>query len=96
MFGYEHRDKSNPGRSAALKAYKALVPSYALGTKLVQGALFHSFVIGRVLFVVMDTSSERVMENRTTLGEEQLTWFVDKLHLLVKRPNEFLSMVWVR
>jgi len=78
-----------------MKAYRALVPSYPLATKRDDGAVYHSFVVGRILFVVTDTSSERVHSDGTTLGEEQLEWLLGKIRSVASRSNEYAAMVWV-
>ena len=93
-YGPNNADKWNPGRPAAMKMYRMFVPSYQLGTKNSEGPVYHSFIIGRVLFVVTDTSSERDPQNETTLGDEQLTWFLEKLRFIYKKPEYYI--IWVK
>jgi hypothetical protein len=78
-----------------MKAYRSFAPSYPLGTKTKDGPIFQHFVIGRVFFIVTDTSSERIAENRTTLGYEQLSWFEEKLEQIERHSQKYLAVVWV-
>ena len=79
-----------------MEAFRSFVPSYALGSTRADGAVYSSFTIGRVFFIVTDTSSERDPVKRTTLGEEQLEWLRGKLAFAAKRTNNLAAIVWVR
>ncbi|CAA9335405.1 MAG: hypothetical protein AVDCRST_MAG34-792 [uncultured Nocardioidaceae bacterium] len=72
---------SSVSRPAAQAAYRQCVPSYPLPSAT--GGIYHSFVYGRVRFVVTDNrsykspKSERDTASKTILGAEQKAWFKD-------------------
>jgi membrane-associated phospholipid phosphatase/MFS family permease len=86
-YGPDDSDSSSPSRAAAFATYRALVPHYPLPDR---SAIYHSFVVGRVRFVVTDTRSARTAE--TMLGARQKAWL--KGELLRAKWNGQLA-VWV-
>lgn len=92
-FGPNNADKSSPSRPAALATYRRFTPHYALPGVEADSAVFHSFAIGRVLFLVTDTSSQR--EGNTTLGKEQLDWLLGQLAWLASPSSPHQAGVWV-
>lgn len=91
-FGPNNADKSSPSRPAALATYRRFAPHYPLAPDADE-AIFQSFFIGRVLFIMTDTSSQRV-NNMTTLGQVQLEWFHQQL-VLLSSSNQYKAGVWV-
>lgn len=71
-FGPNNSDSTAPGRDNAVAVYRERIPHYNLGSESSTGAVFHSFQIGRVLFVVSDTRADRL--SPTMLGDEQKSW----------------------
>ena len=86
-FGGNDADSSSPSRPAALATYRAFAPHYALPDP---AAIYHSFVVGRVRFVVTDTRSLRTED--TMLGAHQKAWLKQEL-LQAKRLGQVA--VWV-
>lgn len=92
-FGPNNADRYAKGRDAAIRAYRASIPSYSLAQEHNKfGAVYHRFSVGRVLFIVTDTSSERDPLANTTLGSEQLKWLLESIDLV---KNKYAAGVWV-
>lgn len=89
-------DKFSPSRQAAIQAYQMFVPGYRQDTLKSDGARYHSFTIGRVLFIVTDTSSERDASLKTTLGLEQKQWMKAKLQTAAANSPNILAIIWAR
>jgi len=87
-YGPNNADSSSLSRAAALEAYRAAVPAYATA----RNHLYQSFTIGRVLFIVTDTSSERVAGS-TVLGPVQLAWMLKLLEQAGSDPGTGM-VVW--
>lgn len=66
-------DASAAGRPAAQAAYRQIMPHYPLE---VGDAIYHSFTIGRVRFIVSDLRSERA---GTIMSATQLSWLEAEL-----------------
>ncbi len=92
-FGPNDSDRTAPGRAAAWRVYRELVPHYPLSS---DGAVYQAFTIGRVRFILTDLRSMRdppgVEGARTMLGAEQKAWF--KRELLAAADRHALT-VWV-
>lgn len=93
-FGPNDSDRTSPGRDVAPDVYRERVPSYALPATDGKG-IFHSFVVGRVLFLVTDQRYYRdpptQAGTRTMMGADQLAWMDN---LLATSDAEFL--VWMQ
>lgn len=98
-YGPNNSDSTAPGREAVRLTYREYVPHYPL----VEGddtaaAIYHSFDVGRVRFIVCDSRSARSPasapdnSSKTMLGETQKSWFKSEL-LRTKRDNKLA--VWV-
>jgi phosphodiesterase/alkaline phosphatase D-like protein len=96
-------DRTTRGRAAARRVYREVVPHYPLAAGDGDAPIHHSFVIGRVLFVVTDSRSERTPHRRadgphkTMLGASQKQWLFERLseahrHGLVVWVN---SLPWI-
>lgn len=90
-FGPNNSFKNNPGKPAAQAAYRERMPHYPLPA----ASIYHSFQIGRVLFIVTDLRSERDDPKandpaKSILGGEQKRWFKA---LLAKTSAK--GVVWV-
>jgi hypothetical protein len=88
-YGINDSDFYSTSRVAAMEAYRANVPSYPLAGEL--SAVFQSFDVGRVRFLVTDARSARE-PGETMLGASQLDWFLDEL---VTAAEEQELVVWV-
>jgi hypothetical protein len=72
-YGPNNADSTSPGRANARTVYRERVPSYTLPAGTGNNPIYHSFQIGRVLFVASDSRSDRVPDT-TLLGAAQLAW----------------------
>jgi len=95
-YGPNDADGNSPSRQAAMRSYREHVPSYELGGE--ESAVYQSFSIGRVRFVLTDARSARNLDRNeeagatSMLGAEQLEWFKDEL-IEASRTHELV--VWV-
>ncbi|HSH00807.1 MAG TPA: alkaline phosphatase D family protein, partial [candidate division Zixibacteria bacterium] len=98
-YGPNNSDSTAPGRVAARSVYREYFPHYPL----VEGddtaaAIYHTFDVGRVRFIVCDSRSARSpasaqdVPGKTMLGATQKAWF--KQQLLAARDAGKL-IVWV-
>lgn len=72
-FGNNNSDSTDLSRPAVATVYRERVPSYTLPAGTGDNPIYHSFEIGRVLFIVSDTRWARV-PSVTMLGSAQKTW----------------------
>jgi phosphodiesterase/alkaline phosphatase D-like protein len=81
-YGGNDSDATAPTRQPALDAYRRNVPHYPLPAA---DAIYQSFVIGRVQFVLLDDRSQRDPKSdpdgpdKTMLGAAQLDWLQERL-----------------
>jgi hypothetical protein len=94
-------DNSNTnaaGKPSARQAYRERFPHYPLPAGTGNNPIYHSFTVGRVLFVVTDTRSEKTdhtvadSATKTVLGTVQKQWFKDAL-LAAKSTHR--GIIWV-
>ncbi|MFI2663743.1 alkaline phosphatase D family protein [Micromonospora carbonacea] len=92
-FGPNDSDSTAPGRANAQRVYRERVPHYPLAD---DEAIFHSFEVGRVLFVGSDSRSDRTPNSypdgadKTMLGSAQRAW----LEQLLTR-SEASALCWL-
>jgi hypothetical protein len=86
-YGANDSDSASPSRAAALETYRSVAPHYRLPDG---GAIYHSFTVGRVRFIVTDTRSARTPASM--LGARQKAWLEREL-LTAKRSGQLA--VWV-
>jgi alkaline phosphatase D len=85
------------GRRAARQVYREFVPHHPLvaeGGEEPNAAIYHSFTVGRVLFIMTDLRSEANPSNLTMMGYEQRFWFEEQ----VKKAGEddaVAMVVWL-
>lgn len=97
-YGPNNSDSTSPSREAARFTYRQYVPHFPLVENEIDKAIYHSFSIGRVKFIMCDSRSARSPanavddENKTMLGATQKAWF--KQQLVDGRDNYALT-VWV-
>lgn len=87
-FGPDNSNASSPGAANALMVYRERIPHYTLPAGTGK-PVYHSFIIGRVLYIASDTRSARV-PGSTMLGSDQLAWLED---LLATSTAE--ALVWL-
>ena len=93
-FGPNNSDSTAPGRDASRQAYRRWTPHYPLPD---DGAIYQTFTIGRVRFILTDVRSERSPRSdpdgplKTVLGAAQKAWF--KRQLLAAR-DRYPLIVW--
>jgi hypothetical protein len=94
-------DNSNTnaaGKEPARLSYRERFPHYPLPAGTGNNPIYHSFTVGRVLFIVTDTRSEKSDHNiadsttKTVLGAVQKQWFKDTL-LAAKSTHK--GIVWI-
>lgn len=92
-YGPNNSDSTSPGRAAVQQVYREKVPSYALAEG---DAIYHSFQIGRVLFIASDVRSYRTPNsepdgsNKTMLGSAQKSWMRNLLS-----TSDAAALVWL-
>lgn len=86
--GNDANSANLPGTSSARKAYREYIPSHQLTNN---SSIYHSFEVGRVLFIVTDLRSERV-EGTTAMGATQKAWFKQQV---LNARNRNLLTCWV-
>lgn len=95
-FGPNNSDSTSPGRVQAAQAYRERVPHYPLGSSIVNGPVYQSWQIGRVLFILSDVRYDRnpngdpQSSSKTMLGTAQKTWMQDLLS-----TSDAAALVWL-
>lgn len=95
-YGPNNSGSSSPSKTASQATYRRRVPHPPLA--LPSGAIYHSFVVGRVRFIMTDLRSDRSDDgatdnsSKTMLGSTQKQWFKDEM-LAAKEAGQFI--VWV-
>jgi phosphodiesterase/alkaline phosphatase D-like protein len=85
-------------RAAACAAYRQRVPSYPLEEAAADGAIYHAFEVGRVVFIVTDqrsrASNPAAADNssKSMLGTTQKAWFKSILSDVANAEKLF---VWI-
>ncbi|MEU8264487.1 alkaline phosphatase D family protein [Micromonospora sp. NPDC048999] len=76
-YGPNDSDRTAPGRANVMRTYRERVPHYPLPS---EDGIFHSFQVGRVLFVAADSRANRDPNStkdgpaKTMLGSAQIAW----------------------
>ncbi len=86
-------DNSNslfPNKDGARKAYREYIPHSPFGDKNSNPAIYQSFVIGRVKYILMDLRSEKT--TTTIYSDTQLRWFQDEC-LLAKKNKQMIAWI---
>jgi alkaline phosphatase D len=96
-------DRYSSGRLAHRQAYRELVPHYPLPDQPLagdtHGAIYQTFTLGRVRFILTDLRSERDSVDdedgpaKSMMGAAQKAWFKDRLR--EARDTEAPLIVWV-
>lgn len=86
----DNNDGTSGCGAAAYKAYKEYIPHYPLGAPEGSMAIYQSFVIGRVRFIMSDLRSER--RNGDMMSATQKEWFKTEI-LKAKEENQFICWV---
>lgn len=100
-YGPDNSDSTAPGRLLAQQVYRERAPHYPLAVNggdpgVDNMPIYHSFTVGRTLFIVSDTRSNRTPNSapddatKTMLGESQKTWISS---VLQTSTAEFL--IWL-
>lgn len=89
-FGANDSNANSPSKESARLAYRERVPHHILPTGDGNNAIYHSFVYGRVRFIVTDLRSEK-FENSVwqMMSQTQRNWFYQEL----LKPEPF--KVWI-
>jgi alkaline phosphatase D len=97
-FAGGNSSSGSTAKPAAATAYRARVPHYPLVDGSGTGAIYHSFVIGRVRFLVTDqrsaASTQGATDNasKTVLGTAQKTWWKAQVSAAAAAGQ---AIVWV-
>lgn len=95
-FGGDGSNGESAARPAAAASYRYSVPHYALPDD--DGAIYQSFDVGRVRFILTDTRSQRSPQgapddaSKTMLGADQKAWFKQEL---LEANGRYPLIVWV-
>lgn len=96
-YGDNDSNKDSPSRRAALKAYRERVPHHPLVETDEATAVYQTWTIGRVVFILTDlrsmASPESDVDNasKTKLGAVQKQWLKD---VLADSANDDRAFVW--
>jgi phosphodiesterase/alkaline phosphatase D-like protein len=87
-YGPDNSDRTLTGRAEAIQTFREYVPCYPLPADTRPGGdgeIYHSFVIGRVRFIRLDTRSSRDpntdpdTSSKSMIGEDQKAWLKAEL-----------------
>jgi hypothetical protein len=84
-YGGNDADRTSASRPAAQRVYRENVPHHDLPAGTDEGAVYQSFVVGRVRFIMTDTRSERDPQttpdgpDKRMISTAQERWFTDEL-----------------
>ncbi|GEM_PF-1226886 len=98
-FSGNDSNKNSTGRTASRQVYRERVPHYPLPAGGPDAAIYQSFTVGRVKFILTDLRSERDSNSLTDnssksmMGASQKQWF--KNQLLAARDANAPLIVWV-
>ncbi|MCS7048687.1 MAG: alkaline phosphatase D family protein [Verrucomicrobiae bacterium] len=94
-YGPNDSDRTSPSRAAAQKVYREYIPHYPL---LDAEAIYQSFTVGRVKFLLTDLRSHRTPnaaednEEKSMMGAAQKAWFLQQL---LDARNRYPLVFWV-
>ncbi len=100
-YGTNNSDGTSESKSLAAEAYREQVPHYPL---VATGAIYQSFAIGRVRFIMTDSrfykdalNKENNFRGKTLLGAEQKQWFFEQLAIAKAKQleNQEGLVIWV-
>lgn len=97
-YGPNNSDGNHVGRPAACEAYRTCVPHPELAESGATGAIYYSFEVGRVVFIVTDQRSlsddkdDTDNASKSILGATQKAWMKA---ILSDPANEHKMFVWV-
>jgi phosphodiesterase/alkaline phosphatase D-like protein len=97
-FGPNNSDGTAPGRLESIRAYRECIPHYPLSASESNGAIYQSFTVNNTRFVMTDLRSMRDPnetpdnEQKTMMGEEQLTWFLNEIK---ESSQKYPLVIWV-
>lgn len=97
-FGPNNSDSTSAGRAVSAATYRERIPSYTLPAGAGDNPIYHSFQVGRILFIVSDTRHQRSPNStpdgpsKTMLGTAQKTWM---RNLLENPPANSEALVWL-
>lgn len=98
-FAGNDSDKNNIGRAAARQVYRERFPHYPLPAGGPNAAIYQTYKVGRVQFILTDLRSERDPvamtddASKSIMGAEQKQWFKDQL--AAARDAETPLIVWL-
>lgn len=81
-YGANGADFSSPSREASQQVYREYQPHYPLPDT---EAIYHSFIRGRVKFIMLDGRSDR--QGNTFLNSAQMSWLFDQLDTVADDPG---------
>jgi len=100
-YGKNNSDGTSELKSLAAEVYRERVPHYPLTAT---GAIYQSFAIGRVRFIMTDSrfhkdalNKENNFKGETLLGAEQKQWFFEQLEMAKENQvaNKEGLVIWV-
>jgi alkaline phosphatase D len=97
-FGPNNSDKTAPGKLESGRAYRECIPHYTLIASEKNGAIYQAFTVNNTRFVLTDLRSMRDQnrmpdnEQKTMMGKEQLTWFLNEIK---ESSSKHHLVIWV-
>jgi phosphodiesterase/alkaline phosphatase D-like protein len=97
-YGGNDASKRSPTHVAARRAYDEYVPHYPLGDADEKEAIYQSFTVGRVKFIITDLRSHRDEPKKkddaekSMMGAKQKQWFKDEL---LAANGKYPLIVWM-
>lgn len=97
-YGPNNSDGTAPGRLQSGRAYRECIPHYPLPANEPNGAIYQAFTANNTRFVMTDLRSMRDpnetpdTEEKTMMGEEQLTWFFNEIK---ESSKKYPLVIWV-
>lgn len=99
-YGPNDSDRTSPSRSASATVYRRYSPHFPLQAGGPDAAIYHSYRIGRCVFIVTDNRSERSPKSdpddaaKVVLGPVQLAWFQAQV-LAAARDPDVQFIFWI-
>ena len=89
-FSGNDSDGTKKGKTSARLAYREYVPHYDLPAGNGDAAIYQSFKVGRIKFILSDLRSERL--NGKTMSATQMAWFKNQV---TEAADQNLIIAWV-
>ena len=89
-FSGDNSTGSSTGKSSARQAYREYVPHYPLAAGSGDAAIYQSFTVGRIKFILSDLRSERI--NGKIMSSTQMQWLKNEI---TTGANQNQIIAWI-